>query len=72
MTKGRVEFYTAACKSCLYCAEVCPNKVLGTGSEVNAKGYNYMQALHPEKCIGCGLCARICPDAVISVYREVV
>ena len=39
MPKGRVEIYAEACKSCLYCVNTCPKKVLGTTSAVNSKGY---------------------------------
>ena len=55
MAKGRVEIYTEACKSCLYCVNVCPKKVLGTTNAVNSKGYQYSQPLHPEDCIGCAM-----------------
>ena len=71
MAKGRLEFYTPACKSCMYCVVNCPKKVLGITELTNEKGYQYVQALHPENCIGCGICAIMCPDAVISVYKEV-
>ena len=36
MAKGRVEIYTEACKSCLYCVNTCPKHVLGTTSAVNS------------------------------------
>ena len=70
MAKGRVEIYANACKSCRYCINTCPNKVLGITEATNASGYQYVQALEPDKCVGCGMCARICPDAAISVYKE--
>lgn len=71
MIKAKVEIYAAACKSCLYCVNACPKKVLGTGTAFNASGYQYVVPLNPEECIGCAICATVCPDAAISVYREV-
>ena len=71
MAKGRVEIYTEACKSCLFCVNTCPQKVLATTDAVNSKGYQDVVPVNPEACIGCAMCATICPDAAISVYREV-
>ena len=71
MPKGRVEIFTEACKSCLYCVNTCPRQVLGTTSAVNSKGYQYAVPVSPEECVGCAMCAVICPDAAITVYREV-
>lgn len=70
MAKGRVEIYSEACKSCLYCVDVCPKKVLAVTDKVNSKGYQYSVPVNPEDCIGCAMCAIICPDAAISVYKE--
>jgi 2-oxoglutarate ferredoxin oxidoreductase subunit delta len=70
MAKGKVEVYSEACKSCLYCVNTCPKKVLGTTDAVNSKGYQYVVPVNPDDCIGCAMCATICPDAAISVYRE--
>ena len=36
MAKGKVEIYTEACKSCRYCINTCPQKVLGTTDAVNS------------------------------------
>ena len=58
-----------SCKSCGYCIQFCPKKVLEKGSAVNSQGYQYVVAAHPENCIGCAFCAEMCPDAVIEVYR---
>lgn len=71
MAKGKVEIYAEACKSCLFCVNTCPKKVLGTSDAVNSKGYSYVVPVNPDACVGCGMCAAICPDAAISVYREV-
>ena len=49
MAKGRVEIYTEACKSCLYCVNTCPKHVLGTTSAVNSKGYQYAVPVNPEE-----------------------
>lgn len=72
MARGMVEIYTEACKSCLYCINTCPKKVLGTTNAVNSKGYRYAVAVNPDECVGCAMCAAICPDAAITVYREVL
>jgi len=57
------------CKSCLFCVEACPKKVISISSEVNGKGYQYAIVQNPDDCIGCAICATICPDAVIEVYK---
>ncbi len=71
MAKGKVEIYTEACKSCLFCVNVCPKKVLGTTNAVNSKGYQFAVPVNADDCIGCAMCANICPDGAISVYKEV-
>lgn len=66
---AKVEVLSEICKSCLYCIQVCPKKVLDTTKAVNSKGYQYVVPVNPEACIGCALCAAMCPDAAIEVYR---
>ena len=57
------------CKGCMFCAEACPKKVIGSSGSANAKGYQYAAALSPDDCIGCAICATVCPDAAIEVYK---
>jgi len=65
----KVDVLKELCKSCLYCTEVCPRKVLAVSKEVNLKGYQYIYPANPDACIGCALCATMCPDAAIEVYK---
>ena len=57
------------CKSCGYCIKFCPKGVLALGSEVNSKGYEYVQAVKEEDCVGCCICGRMCPDGAIEIYK---
>ena len=63
----KVSIDTVLCKGCKLCVASCPRKVFEIGSEVNAKGYNYVRAAREDQCIGCKLCEKICPDFVIHV-----
>lgn len=57
------------CKSCGYCVKFCPRQVLAISTNVNSKGYEYVEPVHPENCTGCAICARMCPDGAIDVYK---
>ena len=65
----KIEINPEYCKSCMFCVEACPKKVIGISTAVNSKGYQYAVALKPEACVGCAICATICPDAAIEVYK---
>jgi len=65
----KVDVLTELCKSCLYCIEVCPKKILGLSKEVNTKGYQHVAAVRPDECTGCALCAIMCPDAAIEIWK---
>lgn len=57
------------CKSCKICKNVCPKDVFEITSNVNKKGYNYMEAVRQENCIACGICETSCPDFAIYVEK---
>lgn len=64
-----IEIAKELCKSCGFCVEFCPKKVLKVGEESNQKGYPFVYMAEPENCINCGICATMCPDAAISLYK---
>lgn len=65
----KLKFNVEACKSCGYCIKVCPKQVLKIGSNINLKGYRYVQVAEGKNCIACKQCAVMCPDAVIEIYK---
>lgn len=66
----KVTIQVERCKGCGLCVPVCPKKVLALSeANINKKGYNPAEAVHPDACIGCALCATICPDVAIIVEK---
>ncbi|MBI5778534.1 MAG: 4Fe-4S binding protein [Planctomycetes bacterium] len=63
--KGNLVLIKDRCKSCGFCIEFCPKKVLEFSSEANAKGYRIPRAKDPDACILCGFCSMYCPDFAI-------
>lgn len=57
------------CKSCRYCIDACPQKIIRVGEASNAKGYRFVEQFSAEKCTACRLCAVVCPDAAIEVFK---
>ena len=55
------------CKGCKICVKLCPKEVLALSSHTNKKGYNYIEAVHPENCVACKSCERGCPDFVFYI-----
>ncbi len=56
------------CKGCRFCEISCPAEAISVSSEVNAKGYNYMEIDH-KKCTTCGVCYTVCPDYVFEIIE---
>jgi 2-oxoglutarate ferredoxin oxidoreductase subunit delta len=55
------------CKGCELCVHACPQKILGMGKEINAKGYFFASVVEQKRCIGCRLCCITCPDMAITM-----
>ena len=65
---AKIEVIAERCKACGYCVKYCPKGCLGFGTEVNSKGYEFVESKNPDACIGCAICGRICPEGAIDVY----
>lgn len=68
--RGTIIVERERCKGCAVCVASCPFEVLRLASEVNSRGYNYVEMAAPDKCTGCASCSIICPDSCITVYRQ--
>jgi len=69
VAKGQVSIIVERCKSCGFCVEFCPTKVLALSSAFNSKGYHPPHVIAPEKCSGCDLCGMYCPDFAIYAHK---
>lgn len=65
----KVKIFDELCKSCSFCVNVCPQKILRIGNETNAKGYKYVTVEAQDQCTGCKICTTICPDAAIEIFK---
>jgi len=67
--RGKIKIDAEYCKSCGYCIEHCPKKVIVLGKVYNQAGY-YPAEFSSGECTGCAICALVCPEACIEVWRE--
>jgi 2-oxoglutarate ferredoxin oxidoreductase subunit delta len=58
------------CKGCRICSEFCPTGVLGTSTQLNAKGYYPPVVEKEHECHGCRLCELLCPEFAIFIVNE--
>ena len=72
VAKGRVSIIMERCKSCGFCVEFCPTRVLALSSAFNSKGYHPPHVIAPEKCSGCDLCGMYCPDFAIYATKVAI
>jgi NAD-dependent dihydropyrimidine dehydrogenase PreA subunit len=65
--QGQVYLIPDRCKGCELCIHFCPQEVLETSGEMNAKGYHYPTIVPGKEnaCIHCEFCALICSEFAI-------
>jgi 2-oxoglutarate ferredoxin oxidoreductase subunit delta len=68
--KGKITIDRDLCKGCKYCVLSCPEEVISTDEQFDARGVFTAKAVHPERCTGCSICAQMCPDVAIRVWKE--
>jgi len=68
-TKPYPEINALECKGCRRCIEACPKQVLRLGSELNARGYRFVEYTG-EGCIGCANCFYACPEPNTFVIHK--
>ena len=59
------------CKSCGFCINSCPKKILRLDKNLNKLGVLPVCIEDENKCTGCAICALVCPEACIEIYKEV-
>jgi 2-oxoglutarate ferredoxin oxidoreductase subunit delta len=67
--KGKIVIDQEYCKSCGFCIEHCPKKLIVLATSYNEAGY-YPALFQEGECTGCAICALVCPEACIEVERE--
>lgn len=63
---SKVKINQSRCKGCECCIRECPQKAICLASELNEKGYRFVE-IDEEKCVKCGICYYICPDCVFEL-----
>lgn len=56
------------CKGCGYCISACPKEVLAFTKDINSRGIEIAEVVHPDNCIQCRNCELACPD--LAIYLE--
>ncbi|MDD5016570.1 MAG: 4Fe-4S binding protein [Eubacteriales bacterium] len=59
-----------ACKGCGLCVTACPKGIVRLSeTELNSKGYHYIEITDMDACVGCAACAKMCPDFVFTIEK---
>lgn len=69
---ARIVIDESRCKSCRYCVEACPRKLIEIRESINQLGYQpaFFSPEREKDCSGCALCAQMCPEVLIEVFKE--
>jgi 2-oxoglutarate ferredoxin oxidoreductase subunit delta len=65
--RGKVYIIPERCKECELCIVFCPEDVLYSSDQTNAKGYHYPDVVagKEESCVHCEFCSLVCPEFAI-------
>ncbi len=65
--RGKVYIIPERCKECELCIVFCPEDVLYSSDQTNAKGYHYPDVVagKEESCVHCDFCSLVCPEFAI-------
>jgi 2-oxoglutarate ferredoxin oxidoreductase subunit delta len=65
--RGTVYIIAERCKECELCIVFCPEDVLYSSDQTNAKGYHYPDVVagKEESCVHCEFCSLVCPEFAI-------
>lgn len=66
---GKIVIKQERCKSCGYCLNACPKKLIVLSKEMNEQGVFPAEFQDKGECTGCTLCAEVCPEVAIEVWR---
>ena len=69
-TRGTVNIIKDRCKSCEFCIEFCPRRILELSDDFNTRGYHPPMVAENDGCIACRLCELICPEFAIYITEE--
>ena len=59
------------CKSCYFCVDICPKKLIKADGSIGKTGQPSVQFEDKNNdCLACAQCAMVCPDlAITSVVK---
>jgi NAD-dependent dihydropyrimidine dehydrogenase PreA subunit len=68
--RGQVFVIPSRCKDCKFCIDFCPEDVLTSSEELNAKGYHYAVVAQGKEnsCVNCRFCMLVCPE--FAIYSD--